>query len=63
MVKVIKYGRRYATCDNCHSVIEFEKEDIGTIQTCINEYDRFVECPVCKNRIREVYWRKDIKLR
>lgn len=63
MIKIIKYGRRYATCDKCHSVIEFEDEDIGTIQTGINDYDKVVKCPVCENQIKESYWRKDLNFR
>lgn len=63
MVKVLKYGKQYATCNKCHSVIKFEDEDIGTIQTGINDYDSVVKCPVCENQIKESYWRKNLKLR
>lgn len=28
MIKVIKYGKRYATCDKCKSILEFEDSDV-----------------------------------
>ena len=51
MVKVIKYGKRRVTCNECDSVLEFEKKDISSRQTGINEYEKFVRCPVCTNAI------------
>mgnify|MGYP007056189736 CR=1 FL=1 len=57
MIKILKYGKYYATCN---AVIEFEKEDIKTIQTGMNEYENIVKCPVCENEIRKAYWKKDI---
>ena len=27
-VKVLKYGKQYATCNKCHSIIEFEDGDV-----------------------------------
>jgi len=63
MITVIKYGKQFATCDKCYSVIEFENEDVGMIQTGINECDRVVKCPVRENQIKEIYWKKDINFR
>ncbi len=48
MVKVIKYGpKRRVTCDVCGALLEFEKNDISTVQTGINELERYIRCPVC----------------
>lgn len=52
MVKVIKYGqKRRITCEVCGALLEFEKGDIKTVQTGLNEYDRTIECPVCKETL------------
>ena len=61
MIKILKYGKYYATCNSCNAVIEFEKEDIKTIQTGMNEYEDIVKCPVWDNGIRKAYWEKDMK--
>ena len=43
MVKVIKYGpKRRVTCDVCGALLEFEKNDISTVQTGINEPELFM---------------------
>lgn len=37
MVKVIKYGnKRRVTCGVCDSFLEYEKEDVKTVQTGTN---------------------------
>lgn len=42
MVKVIKYGKkRRATCKNCGAILEYEKDDVKTIQTGINIYEKW----------------------
>ncbi len=48
MIKVIKYGKkRRALCEHCESLLEFEKEDIKTVQTGMNEWEKQITCPVC----------------
>lgn len=50
-IKVIEYGKRRVKCDKCESVLEYENEDIKTIQTGMNEYQKQITCPVCNNAI------------
>lgn len=48
MIKVIKYGNKRRTyCGNCGALLEFEKEDIKTVRTGINEDERKIICPAC----------------
>lgn len=48
MVEVIEYGRkRRTTCEACGALLEFEKSDIKTVQTGLNEYEQRIECPAC----------------
>ena len=48
-MKVIKYGSiRITKCMRCKSVLEYEKLDIQTRKTGINEYEKYIICPVCK---------------
>ncbi len=52
MIKMIKYGKkRRVLCKNCESLPEFEKEDIETIQTGMNEWEKQIVCPVCDKTI------------
>ena len=45
MIKVIKYGKkRRVLCEHCESLLEFEKEDIKTVQRGLN---KLIICPVC----------------
>ncbi|WP_195416356.1 hypothetical protein [Enterocloster citroniae] len=56
MVKVIKYGKkRRATCKNCGAILEYEKDDVKTIQTGINEYEWQIVCPACNESVK-VNW-------
>lgn len=56
MVKVIVYGqKRRTTCNHCGALLEFEKEDIKTIQTGMNEYERQIVCPACSENVRVDY--------
>ena len=50
-VKVIEYGKQRVKCDKCESALEYEKEDIETMQTGMNEYQNKIICPVCNNTI------------
>ena len=48
MVKVIRYGeKRRITCEVCGALLEFEKDDVKTVQTGMNEYEQRIECPAC----------------
>lgn len=52
-VKVIHYGsKRYATCGFCGSFLEYEKEDVKTVQTGMNEYDGKIACPNCHENVK-----------
>lgn len=52
MVKVIKYGqKRRATCENCGAILEYEKDDIKTIQIGMNEYGQHIVCPACNENV------------
>lgn len=52
MIKVIKYGnKRRVTCRECGSLIEYEKEDMKTVRTGMNEWKKEIECPVCQEKI------------
>lgn len=55
-MKVIKYGRkRRETCKNCGAVLEYEKEDVKTVQTGMNEFDQQIKCPICGRTISVGY--------
>lgn len=48
MVKIIEYGpKRRIMCSNCGALLEFEKDDLKTVQTGMNEYERCIPCPAC----------------
>ncbi|MCD7967401.1 MAG: hypothetical protein LUG90_16765 [Clostridiaceae bacterium] len=48
MVKVIKYGQKHrVTCKVCGALLEFEKGDVKTVHTGMNEYEQQIECPAC----------------
>lgn len=52
-VKVIRYGeKRRIICNICGSLLEYEKEDIKTVQTGMNEYEKEIVCPNCSEVIR-----------
>lgn len=52
MVKVIRYGeKRRITCEVCGALLEFEKDDVKTVQTCMNEYEQQIECPACNETV------------
>lgn len=53
MVKVIKYGaKRRKVCEVCGALLEFEKDDIKTIQVGMNEYEQQIVCPVCNETVK-----------
>lgn len=53
MVKVIQYGNKHrVTCGTCDSLLEYEKEDVKTVQTRMNEYEKEIICPNCCEKVR-----------
>jgi len=53
MVKVIRYGnKRRVTCGSCDSFLEYEKEDVKTVQTGMNEWEGEIICPNCREKVR-----------
>ena len=53
MVKVIKYGqKRRVTCEVCGALLEFEKDDVKTVQMGMNEYEQQIECPACNETVK-----------
>lgn len=51
-VKVIRYGKRRMVCTYCGSLLEYEKSDVASVKTGINEYESEIECPNCQEKIR-----------
>lgn len=52
MVKVIRYGEKHRiTCEVCGALLEFEKDDVKSVQTGMNEYEQRIECPVCNEAV------------
>lgn len=48
MIKVIKYGKkRRVTCGNCNALLEFEQDDINTVNMGMNEFKQYIRCPSC----------------
>lgn len=48
-VKVIK---RRVVCTYCGSLLEYEKSDVASVKTGMNEYESEIECPNCQEKIR-----------
>lgn len=52
MIKIIKYGKvRKVDCPHCESVLEYEESDIIAEQIGLNEYEYYIQCPVCRETI------------
>ena len=52
-VKVIRYGnKRRVNCSYCESLLEYEKEDIRTVQTGMNEWNKEISCPACGETVK-----------
>lgn len=56
-IKVIAYGKRTAKCSNCESKLQYEKEDVKIMQTGMNEWQKYIKCPVCE---KEIYVKNEI---
>lgn len=52
-MKVIREGKpEQVECKKCGSLLEYEPRDVESIQTHINEYGKYITCPVCKSEIK-----------
>ncbi len=58
-MKVIKRGYRReierVTCSNCHSVLEYQKDDIKS-SSQYNQDEYWIVCPVCNAAINVDYY-------
>lgn len=52
MIKILEQKNHIVVCPHCESKLSYQKEDVETRQTGMNEYERFIRCPVCENDIR-----------
>ena len=60
MIKVIKYGKkRRITCRNCDALLGFEKDDINTVKTGMNEFKQYIMCPSCGESVTIRYLRRE----
>ena len=62
-IKVIEYGKRTARCSYCESKLQYEKEDVKTMQTGMNEWQSYIVCPVCEEKIyvnNQAVWHEEI---
>ena len=50
-VKVTEYGKKRVRCDNCESILQYEKSDVRITQRGMNEWQGEITCPVCGNKI------------
>lgn len=47
-MKIIREGNpKQIECSCCGSLLEYEPKDIQESQTHINEYTKYVICPIC----------------
>lgn len=52
-VTVIRYGdKRRVMCGYCGNLLEYEKGDAVPVQTGMNEWERELECPNCREKVR-----------
>lgn len=52
MIKIIQYGQKHrVTCPECESILEYDRSDIKSIYVKHNDYDHYIICPVCLERI------------
>lgn len=50
MIKIIQYGtKQIKVCGTCGCKFTFDKEDVK--RKGIDNYEKFVECPQCKEKI------------
>lgn len=58
MITVIKHGKRkFMYCKECGCEFTYEKEDIMSIQSGINEWEYSVKCPDCGNKLMVSFWK------
>jgi len=52
MITVIKNGlKKPAECECCGSKLLYEREDVKTDQIGMNEWEKYIKCPACKEKI------------
>lgn len=57
MIKILIPGDIYrTTCNYCHAVLSYEKEDIQQTMLPVNHHlshklNTFIKCPQCENKI------------
>lgn len=61
MIEVVKYGKRFATCPCCNAVLKFDEKDIKTENCGYNDYDSYIECPVCTYIIYKKFFKNNSK--
>lgn len=52
MIKILEQKNFITTCEKCETKFSYENEDVCAQQTGMNEYDRYVCCPVCGTQVR-----------
>lgn len=55
MIKILEQKNYIVVCPHCESKLSYAKEDTKVSQIGMNEYERFIKCPVCWNEIK-VEW-------
>lgn len=46
-MRVVKDDGKTVKCQNCDAILEYHYNDIKEVQTHINEYGKYITCPVC----------------
>ena len=52
MIRIIRKQDSKMICQNCGTEFTYESEDLTEKQMGMNEWERFVRCPVCFTVIR-----------
>lgn len=48
VIKIIKAGdKKREVCISCSCIFTYEKEDVKSVQSGMNEYEHTVTCPCC----------------
>lgn len=51
-MKVIREGKpEQVDCKQCGSLLEYQPSDVKIEQTHMNEYAKYITCPVCNRSI------------
>lgn len=53
MIKVISEPEAWrVSCHGCGRQLEYTAEDVKEVQTHMNEFSKYIECPKCGKRIQ-----------